>query len=598
MNQNSDLNSNKKGLININVGTNSIVILLIVFGLLLLAYRSDVLNLDYLKSLNQSLSFFIGLFSIILGSVFFKFWSFDRKSKFLLHLTEPKNIPKGSTTLYTKNNLSFAISYLSKVNAQELPLVLRQLGCISIFFLLALITLDNRGFSKVTDLPGEILQTSSDFCPEQLAVVEEQVPKAGCALILKAFELGYAKDLGECEPEKVEVEKLKVCEKRRKEEPYAHYFTRQITSFIDKSVVFFTGNEVKNIKKKFEAQLDQIEALTDYQRYAISAAPRASHHIWTNLPFPKPEYLHKAIETLLPGQCLEDFQNQTNTINATDDEKRKYSQYLEHAYGQLLFNPKVNITAGFCKEYTIHWNAEIDTCEQLANNPTSFLTKEKVLPEVELVFKRHDLAKTILSLDESLRKLDDVEPIDSSKETASESKSDDNTKNTVFNKNKIAKSEQQLRDKNELVSFQCFMRRDDGKSKTSQTTIELADTQFKVNTRFFPITDDGRDPQILMYKQFSSSMENKFRYTQYNSQSNIKLKDADSESTAITENEFLQQPSYRLTRLEVLKDADIFLGNEWILKRDDLLEVYPYHVHLKNYVEKFRVEYIKNHGRL
>ena len=48
----------------------------------------------------------------------------------------------------------------------------------------------------------------------------------------------------------------------------------------------------------------------------------------------------------------------------------------------------------------------------------------------------------------------------------------------------------------------------------------------------------------------------------------------------------------------MLENVDIFLGNNWVLEREDLLGVYPYHIHLKNYVESFRAEYQESRGRL
>ena len=58
------------------------------------------------------------------------------------------------------------------------------------------------------------------------------------------------------------------------------------------------------------------------------------------------------------------------------------------------------------------------------------------------------------------------------------------------------------------------------------------------------------------------------------------------------------QPMYRLTRLELLRDADIFLGHDWLAKRADVLAVYPYHVHMKNLIELFRTLYRTHRSRL
>jgi hypothetical protein len=53
-----------------------------------------------------------------------------------------------------------------------------------------------------------------------------------------------------------------------------------------------------------------------------------------------------------------------------------------------------------------------------------------------------------------------------------------------------------------------------------------------------------------------------------------------------------------LSRLDYLADVDILLGQKWIEKRDDLLDVYPWHVHLSNYVQLFRSRYRSERGRL
>jgi hypothetical protein len=44
--------------------------------------------------------------------------------------------------------------------------------------------------------------------------------------------------------------------------------------------------------------------------------------------------------------------------------------------------------------------------------------------------------------------------------------------------------------------------------------------------------------------------------------------------------------------------VDIFLEPDWLSRRTDLLEVYPYHLHLKNYVRLFRKQYLLARGRL
>ena len=53
-----------------------------------------------------------------------------------------------------------------------------------------------------------------------------------------------------------------------------------------------------------------------------------------------------------------------------------------------------------------------------------------------------------------------------------------------------------------------------------------------------------------------------------------------------------------MTRLYGLDSLDIYLDAGWLAQRADLLEVYPYQRHLKNYVQVFRRQYRRERGRL
>lgn len=99
-----------------------------------------------------------------------------------------------------------------------------------------------------------------------------------------------------------------------------------------------------------------------------------------------------------------------------------------------------------------------------------------------------------------------------------------------------------------------------------------------------------------MYKEFSKLLEKRFHYSKLISQSDINV--GYEIGNIFDESNTLKETSYLFTRLEKLKNIDIFLGNKWMYDRDDLLDVYPYHVHLQNYIKSFRSEYSKSRGRL
>ena len=55
---------------------------------------------------------------------------------------------------------------------------------------------------------------------------------------------------------------------------------------------------------------------------------------------------------------------------------------------------------------------------------------------------------------------------------------------------------------------------------------------------------------------------------------------------------------FLLTRVHSLDSLDIYLDAGFVAGRPDLLEVYPYERHLKNYVQVFRRQYARVRGRL
>lgn len=589
--------------IRLHLGTNSLILFLILCISTLVAYEADYLNWSYLKGLNNELSFFIGLFSIIFGIGVYHFWKLGERSVYYLHLVQHVDMPKDAISIFNYKGFSFGIGNRTNVNVIEFTPIVQKIVCIVCFFNIALFTFDNSGFEKLKTVSSQFESSEKEFCPASDEDIAESVPE-GCELIIRAHKLGYARDLGICEPKKIDPEKMQVCQKRRVDEPYLHYMSRLFVSSLEKQKEFFANNEIEKIKDKLELQVNNLETLKDYQAYAIGSAPRASHHIWTDLPYPQHYIIQKYREYLDPNHCIEQFQKQTNTITVARDDKRKNSKLMEHVYGHLLFNPKSPLTVGFCKEYKIHWNAKPDVCERLAEAPASVLEEEGVLTDVNLVLKRHNIANAILSLDESIRGIEQTdENVTIGKTIAGDDveraltdmeQQKDKTKVDV--KSKIAKTRQEIRKKNQLVSFQCFMQANSPNQPTKKNQFKFDDTDFTVRTRYFPVVENFGESQIAMYNEFSKVLEDRFHYSQLTSRSDVEIESVSSDPA--DKEKYLEEPSYLFARLDILKNVDIFLGNSWVLERDDLLGIYPYHVHLRNYVNSFRAKYQERHGRL
>ena len=588
----------------LHLGTNSLILFLVLCISIAVAYESDYLNWSYLKGLSNELAFFIGLFSIIFGIGVYHFWKLGERSVYCIHFLPDVDMPKDAITIFSYKGVAFGIGNQTNISAIDFSPTMQKIICVVVIFNIALVTFDNSGFDKLTTLPAQFETSESDFCPQDDEDLESASIPEGCELIIRAHKLGYAKDLGVCEPEKIDPDKMQVCQKRRVDEPYLHYMSRLFLNSVEKQKDFFKTNELEKIQAKFELQVDNIETLRDFQAYAISAAPRASHHIWTDLPYPQHYIIQKYREYLDPNYCIERFQKQTNTISLVKDDDRKNSKLLEHVYGQLLFNPKSPLTVGFCKEYTIHWNADTDVCERLVEAPATVLEDEGVLSEVNLVLQRHNIANEILSLEESIREIEG----DKANVKQGTEKSQDITNNVsddqgsqkrelkIDAKSKIAKSKQQISRKNELVSFQCFMQATSPDQRNQTAQFSLKDTDFNVLTRYFPVMENYGESQISMYNEFSKVLEERFHYSQLTSRSDVDIEGVSSEAS--DKQQYLAEPSYLFSRLDILKNVDIFLGNSWVLEREDLLGVYPYHVHLQNYVNTFRAKYQERHGRL
>lgn len=592
------------GFWNLHLGANSIFISIFLLTLLIVAFRLDVLNWKYLQGLNENLSFFVAFFSVIFGLGFFSFWRLGERSSYTLHIAKAALLPNHANVIYNGKVYSFAVSRKARIKPAELPIFIRAISSIVIFICLSLVTLDNSGFELIREFPSKVISDESEFCQEDKELEAADAPMQGCELIIRAYKLGYAKDLGACEPKKLAPEKRSVCEKRRSDEPYLHYMSRLLMGSLEKKKAFFEQNRLKLIEDKFKLQMDNIKALRDYETYAINASPRASHHIWTNLPYPDNIVVQKYREYFSPNYCIEKFQNQTNTITLSDSDKREYGKLFEHVYGQLLFNPKSELTVAYCKEYKIHWNADIDACEKIAKSPNQVLEDDNVLPAVKLVLHRHEIINDILNLEEQIQKLEAAghAPVDDpgkAKAKAIDVANGKKHKKKIV-KNKIAKSKRQIRKPSEVVSFQCFMQRDaqaDAKDmKLKVNHFRLEKTNFSATTEYFQLKDSKGKNQIAMYDELSKLLERRFHYSRLSSRSDFNVEK--TESDFINDAKFLEQPDYLLSRLEILKNVDIFLGNEWVLERDDLLKVYPYHVHLKNYVTSFRTRYTESHGRL
>jgi len=226
----------------------------------------------------------------------------------------------------------------------------------------------------------------------------------------------------------------------------------------------------------------------------------------------------------------------------------------------------------------------------------NIMRHENILDEVEIVLKRYRVTNELLNLEEQLKQIDENE-----EDTVIKDKSllaiptIGKQKNKIVT-SKIAKDKEEIRKTNEIVSFQCLMQQSKFNKKVSENSFKFDGTRFNIKTRNFHPKQSNSESQVATYRELSQLLESDFRYSRLTSRSDISVKDAAAEAS--DNRRILNGPSFLFSRLDILNNVDIFLGNEWVLERDDLIDMYPYHIHLKNYVKSFRTTYKEHHGRL
>jgi len=204
----------------------------------------------------------------------------------------------------------------------------------------------------------------------------------------------------------------------------------------------------------------------------------------------------------------------------------------------------------------VHWNARPDTCARLADRPVAALGELGELGAVRGMLDRRATGAEVRELDPARAR--DLPPAQ------------------------------------RIVSFQCLMFDPAAElAAPVERTLVLDGERLAVReVRMKPLVGDGAS-QIRLYKQLAALMAPGFGYGRLTSNQAV---GATPEEAALAET--FRQPAFGLTKLDLLRDADLFLGNDWLAKRPDLLEVYPYHLHLQNFIEIFRRQYRQHEGRL
>lgn len=455
---------------------------------------------------------------------------------------------------------------------RRIPPGLRTLVFVVVFAGVGLVAFDNRRTGLLLDLadgPGLSLSTycKAERTEEPAQVVQAAAPAPrvrGCALIRRAYRLGYAKDLGECAPRKAAAAKNKrerrraaaICHDRLADEPLFHYAWRVLSDRAGKAGDIDPVGLARANLAEFETKLGYVGSLIARQRHAITASPHSAHHLWVNLPAPSSRSLVQRY--LVPRDHCSNRYNDMQTRLRWGEGDKARSALVAHALGRLLFDPALGKPAGYCGEYTIHWGASADACDKLARDPVSFLRDSGAYDSVQAVFARYAARADLRQL---AKKLGD-------KPAASP-----------------------LPDPRRLVSFQCLIvdANGDGTLKAAEARVG----NYTVDVRqVHAVLDSGGPRQLAAY----TALALVFSGVGYNGPV---IQDAVGDlakrpaATADVVGDDLV-----LTRLDGLRQSDPFVAGAPALAEPRLVDVYPFHHHLHNLVTAFRRAYVRQRGRL
>jgi hypothetical protein len=499
----------------------------------------------------------VGCFGIVVGTVLFRFSRLGERSRHYFRFAdEPLSWDASEAHFVGGARRRVVIGENREGEAFDLSPGARHALCIALASIVALAAIGSRAIEQLAGAySGLATSPSSLICPDE----EPPKPKLrdpnepGCELVRRAYALGYAKSLGQCAPKKdLEAQEARpVCTRRQRDEPLLHYSWRLLVGFWGKLHDATRLTYLKQSRDDLRRRSAHLESLGVAEKEILASAPHATHHIWTNLPDPGDRPFQ---ETTCAGRYLRLPHRPTPPPGPV-----QASLVFEHVLAQLLFEGTYDSPAGYCREYHVHWGAPLDACARLAASPEPTLTAASAMADVRETLERWRVAR-------DLAPLTGATPTD---------------------------------DPSSLVSFHCYF--EGVAHERTSSPFTLAGHPFAAEELAAQPSAPDAALYVDRYDAVARLLVGGFHYygrflSEAALDGTASAPKAGGEAVgldgALTSDDFL------LTRLYELESVDIYLDPAWLLRRPDLLDVYPYERHLRNYVQMFRRQYRRQAGRL
>ncbi|MEZ4361009.1 MAG: hypothetical protein R3B48_12570 [Kofleriaceae bacterium] len=450
--------------------------------------------------------------------------------------------------------------------ARELPEWALRLLLGGAFLVIGAVALGAHGAAKLREVgAGPPLGRCKDpeTVEEEAEEPQEEPPppeQAGCALVRRAYELGYSKSLGSCAPKPAAKvapvpKALKVrepCRRRLVEEPFLHYAWRRWSGAGEWLASVRPLDGPAERAEEVRARLGFFSTLTAASGHALGAAPHASHHLWISAPDPRPaSWLGRMLG-------VEDCQGRFAELPLWPSWRPgEVGAQVQHALGQLLFASRFGTTTA-CGNYRLHWGAPPDACARLRRDPSGFLRAEGAWGEITRVIDRR---RRQVELGELAARLGRPRPPPPPPVSA-------------------------------VVSLQCVS------FGAAGTATELGGAEVVVDGERLDVRQLARAPLGPSAEQ---QLELLAQLAQLLAGAGLGSVSADATRptpAAPSAERVLDGEALALARLEALEEVAPFAGQRWPLRRAELVEIFPFQSTLAEFIDGFRRRYFAQRGRL
>lgn len=510
---------------------------------LALALGLGALAPERLRTLGFGELFLVGGFGVVVGTMMFRMWAFGEPSRHYFRWAGDAAFWEGAEGPFLGSGARRVTIGENRGDAFDFGPRLQHALCVLFALLVGVSCLDGRAVELLGRFASDVASAGS-YCPDPEAppppAEDQNAP--GCALIRRAFALGYTEDLGDCAPKARAGadEPRPVCTLRQRDEPLLHYSWRRLSEAwaglrgqLDRG---FAGS-----RRELSTRLDHLGALAAAQKQVLESAPHASHHVFTNLPDPGGAFR--------PATCGDRYRWLAHRPSPGEGALRA-SRVFEHVLAQLLFEARYEPAAASCREVHVHFGAPEDVCAQLAAQPEAVLARWGALTPVRQTLERHRLAHELVALG---GRPPSVEPA-------------------------------------QFLSFQCYV--EGGGAGHQSHAFSLAGHALSAEEVRVAPSPEGAALYTDRYDAIARLLVRGFHYGALLSEAG-----AQHPAEGGLEASFVGR-DYLLSRLYGLGSVDVYLDPGWLAGRADLLEVYPYQQHLKNYVQMFRRQFKSARGRL